>query len=125
MDSSAYTSVGGTNAGHLMTYLGVSDAATVIAASPAAVPLLWNGTDFSVTAVQEGRYTFWGYEHLMYRSSLGNGTTGGPAIKLTFATNLKNQILGTAQASLAPNVNLSTMNVQRTLEGSPVQSTYF
>jgi hypothetical protein len=125
LTSGAYTSVGGTNGGYFMAYMGVSDAASALGASPTPTALLWNGTDFSVAAVQEGRYTFWGYEHLLYRPTLGNGTTDGPAIKLTAATNLKNQILGTAQSSLTPNVKLDTMNVSRELEGAPIVSTYF
>ncbi|MEP6669134.1 MAG: hypothetical protein ABJF10_08280 [Chthoniobacter sp.] len=127
LDASAYDPNGfGYTAGYVMTYLGVSDAASAIGGSPAGVPLLWNGVDFSVTAVQEGQYTFWGFEHILWRSNLGDGTTdGGPAVKLTFGNNLKTGILNTAQASLQPNVKLSTMNVTRLKEGAQITAKYF
>jgi hypothetical protein len=110
---------GTATAGFYVTYLGAADAATVLAsATKPAVALRWHGIDFSTTAVQEGQYTFWGYEHLMYR----NGTAGA---KLTFATNLKNQILGTSAATLAPNVKFSDMKVSRAADGGLVVADYF
>jgi hypothetical protein len=109
----------GTTAAYYVAYMGTSDAANVLgAATLPAVSLKWNGVDFSTTAVQEGQYTFWGYQHLMYRS----GTTG---TKLTFATNLKNQILGTAAATLSPNVKLSDMKVSRSVDGGVIGAEYF
>ena len=32
--------------------------------------LKWNGASYGAGNIQEGAYTFWGYEHLLYRSSL-------------------------------------------------------
>jgi hypothetical protein len=110
---------GTATAGFYVTYLGASDANTVLtAATKPAVALKWHGVDFSTTAIQEGQYTFWGYEHLMFR----NGTAG---VKLTFATNLKNQILGTSAATLAPNVKFSDMKVSRAADGGLVVADYF
>jgi hypothetical protein len=104
--------------GFLLTYLGVGDFNNVSAGG--AVQLLYNGVPFSQGAIEEGRYTFWGYEHLDYKSNLGNGSTGGPAVKLTFATNLKNNIAGSTSATLNPNVSLSDMQVQRFADGGTV-----
>ena len=98
--------------GFLMTYLGVSDYNNV---SATAVKMRYSGNDFSQTAVEQGQYTFWGYEHLDYKSTISG-------IKLTFATNLKNHILGETSATLNPNVAISDMQVQRFADGGPVSS---
>jgi hypothetical protein len=105
--------------GFLVTYLGVSDFNAV---SANAVQLLYAGNAFSQAAVEEGKYTFWGYEHLDYKSNLGNGTTGGPAVKLTFATNLTSHIQGETTATLSPNVTLTDMQVQRFSDGGTISS---
>jgi len=116
----------GYTGGFFVTYMGTSDATNVLgAAIKPAVSLKYNGVDFSTDAVKNGHYTFWGYQHLMHRSSLGNGTTGGPAVKGTFATNLKNTILATSGATLSPNVKLSEMKVSRSSDGGQVGATYF
>ncbi len=103
--------------GYLMTYLGVGDYNNV---SANAVKLKYAGFDFSQQAVEEGQYTFWGYEHLDWKSDLGNGTTGGPAVKLTCANNLKTQITNSTSAVLNPNVSLGDMQVQRFSDGGTV-----
>jgi len=109
----------GNTAGYYVTYMGTSDASTVLAASvKPAVPLRYNGVDFSTTAVQEGQYTFWGYQHLMYRAGLSGA-------KLTFATSLRTTIVNTSAATLAPNVKLSDMQVSRTSDGGQVAADYF
>jgi hypothetical protein len=97
--------------GFLMTYLGVSDYNNV---SATAVKMRYAGNDFSQLAVEQGQYTFWGYEHLDYK------VLGG--VKLTFATNLANHILGETSATLNPNVAISDMAVQRFADGGPVSS---
>ena len=48
--------------GYLVTYLGVSDFNAV--SGSGAVPLKYSGVAESQTAIEEGSYTFWGYEHL-------------------------------------------------------------
>jgi hypothetical protein len=104
--------------GYLLTYLGIGDFNNV--SGSGAVGLLYNGVPEGTTTIAEGRYTFWGYEHIDWKSNLGNGTTGGPAIKLTFANNLKNNIAGTPTANLGGNVSLSDMQVQRFADGGTV-----
>ena len=95
-----------------MTYLGVSDYNAV---SANAVQMLYNGSAFSQLAVEEGKYTFWGYEHLDYKSTLAG-------VKLSFATNLKNTILASTSTVLNPNVALGDMLVQRFSDGGTVSS---
>ena len=47
-------------------YAGTNDAASVNSGNNS---LKYNGAAYSATAVQEGQYTFWGYEHLLYKST--------------------------------------------------------
>ena len=107
----------------IVTYLGTSDFNSV--SGSGAVALGWNGVPVSQTAIMNGAYTFWGTERLMYRPTLGNGTTGGPAVKLTFATNLKNNILAATSATLSPNVKLSDMLVDRAGDGGDISNPNF
>src|SRR5450432_139296 len=87
-----------------VTYLGLSDAATAIA--DGAHALNYNGIPYSITAVQEGQYTFWGYEHLYYRDST-------PATVKTVADKLALQIFNTD----APAPHYSAMRVSRKTDG--------
>ena len=101
------------NAGYLVTYLGVSDFNAV--SGSGAVALNYNGVAESQTTIEQGSYTFWGYEHLYYKSSL----TG---IALTFAQSLTSQIKGSTSATLSPNVSVNDMQVQRSSDGGPISS---
>ncbi len=104
--------------GFLLTYLGVSDANTAIgAATNPAVELSYNGVLFSALAVEQGQYTFWGYEHVMYGALAG--------IKSTFATNLVNGIKGETSAQLTPNIALTDMTVNRASDGAVVSPISF
>lgn len=96
--------------GLLMSYLGVSDAAT--AAGLGAVRLTYNGIPYSVSAVQEGQYPFWGYEHLLYLPSL-------PAAKKTVASQLATRILSTDAA--VAGILMGSMNVSRPGSGGVIQ----
>ena len=59
-------------------YLGVNDAASV---NGGHNNLQWNGVSFTPAAVQKGQYNFWGYEHLLYRTSFaGAGKTVADAL---------------------------------------------
>ena len=92
----------------LIGYFGTSDAASVNGGNN---NLTYNGVAYSATAVQEGQYTFWSYEHLMYRPSLA-GT------QKTVADQLAQQIL-TADATVA-GILIPTMHVSRSVEGGVV-----
>lgn len=109
-------------AGYLLTYLGVSDANTVLpggsgAGAAPAVELSFNGVQFSTNAVQQGNYAFWGFEHVDYRST----QTG---IQKTFGDNLANQLLSLSTATLSPNISLSDMAVSRGGDGTPIFPNY-
>jgi len=93
--------------GWFVAYLGISDAAGV----NLGAPMTYNGVAYSPTAVQEGQYTAWSYEHLMYRSSF-SGTAK------TVADQLGTQIHDVD--ATASGVLLSTMQVGRSVEGGVV-----
>jgi hypothetical protein len=101
------------NGGYLVTYLGVGDFNNV--SGSGAVQLLYTGNAFSQASIEEGKYTFWGYEHLDYKSTLSG-------VKLSFATNLRNHIQAETSATLSPNVALGDMQVSRTGDGGIVSS---
>jgi hypothetical protein len=94
-----------------LTYLGLGDATTAIANGAHA--LAFNGVPYSQTAVQEGQYTFWGYEHVYYRDS----TTA--AIR-TVADKLALQIFNTD----APLPHYNDMRVSRIIDGGVVTQLY-
>ena len=99
--------------GFLVTYLGVSDFNAV--SGNGAVVLAYNGIPESQAEIIRGAYTFWGYEHLDYKSSLAG-------IKLTFANSLASQITNSTSATLSPNVSVNDMKVQRSTDGSTISS---
>ena len=92
----------------LIGYLGTPDAANVNGGNN---NLTWNGVPYSVAAVQEGKYTFWGYEHLDYRSTLAGN-------QKTVADQIANQIKTADGAVNGPLV--ASMNVTKTTEGAVV-----
>lgn len=98
--------------GYYVTYLGLADATTATAATGTgagpAKELTYNGVPYSLTAVQEGQYTFWGYEHLMYKTTLAG-------VKKTVADTLANQIINVDSPIL-----LSSMRVSRQTDGGLV-----
>jgi hypothetical protein len=119
-----------------VTYLGISDFLKVYtgtigeltgsyAGGFPATPLAWNGVPFSQAGIKNGSYTFWSTELTTRRADLGNGTTGGPAVKLTFYTNMSNAIKALATSALSGNIKLSEMQVQRNGDGGPITSLNF
>ncbi len=117
----------GAGTGYLITYLGVSDSNGVISGQVApngnAVGLTWNGVAFSQTAVEQGQYTFWGYEHLGYVGNLdGNNTSGG---KLFFANQVAAGLLAESDATISPNVKYGNMAVSRASDGGNVSPNGF
>jgi hypothetical protein len=93
-----------------VSYLSTSDAATLVGNSGAT--LTYNGVAFSLAAVEEGQYTFWSYEHLVYKS----GLTGVP---LTFGENLVTQLTTVDAVPL-----LTDMHVTRAVDGGVVTADY-
>ncbi len=96
--------------GYAVTYSSTGDANTAIAGG--AKELTWNGVTYSTTALYEGQYTFWGYEHLMYRPSI-------PAAKKSVADALANRIKTTDAT-----IKLSDMKVTRAGDGGLVTQDY-
>lgn len=96
--------------GYYVSYLGLSDATNAIAGG--AVELKYNGVSYSLTNIQEGLYTFWGYEHLMYKSTLAT-------VKKTVANTLATQIKNVDSPIL-----LSTMKVIRLTDGGAVTQNF-
>lgn len=106
--------------GFYVTYLGLPDAFT--AENGNAVDINYNGTAYSPTAVEEGQYTFWGYEHLDYRSGYsGNGKT---VADLLAAKILNVDAAVIPSGSVAPGILLGSMRVQRFTDGGPISNSY-
>ena len=98
-----------TAGGYYVTYLGLNDAASAITGG--AHELSWNGVTYSALAVQEGQYTFWSYEHLIYKTSY----TGTPK---TFADTVATNIINTD--AIISGLALSSMHAQRANDGGLV-----
>jgi hypothetical protein len=98
----------------VITAINVTSGGTGYTSAPtiairAGAALKWNGFDYSPTAVREGQYTFWSYEHLNYRTGYANS-----AIADQLALQIHNVDAATA------GILLSTMNVGRPVEGGDV-----
>lgn len=118
------------NNGCFVSYLGGSDWGTALAAhnppstlgAGPARELTWNGTPYSFDNVANGKYTFWGYEYIMYHNDLA-----GDALLLaqTLTTNLST-LPATAAGSKASAVvlNLSDMRVLRNTDAGIISPGY-
>jgi hypothetical protein len=93
-----------------ISYLGLNDAATAIGTGH-AYALSFNSTAYSTTAVETGTYTFWGYEHFLYLSSL-SGT------QLTVAQLVETAVLDTT-ASVS-GILIADMQVHRNKDGGAI-----
>jgi len=104
----------------VVSYAGVGDADTN-ALPNGAVELSYNGVTLgntggnynNATVLTEGKYSFWGYEHVYYRSA-----TGGTAVG-TVADTIANQLKTTDAQVL-----LGSMKVERATDGSVVFPSY-
>jgi hypothetical protein len=92
----------------IVSYLGSSDWTNALNAG--AVELTWNGVPYSESAVQEGRYTFWGYLHQNRMVLTGNS--------LAFYNALKTSIQGNPGSVLVKDD--AAMKVARDGDGAPV-----
>lgn len=102
------------NASGVVTAINITNGGSGYTSGPtvtlrSGATLLWNGYAYSATAVREGQYTFWSYEHLNYRSGYASS-----AIADQLATQIKN-----TDATVS-GLLLSTMNVGRPVEGGDV-----
>lgn len=121
-NNSPYTAANVTRIAYLGT--GDADGNLLNAGSPApGIELSYNGVSLGVfadyntaTAILEGRYTFWGFEHELF-----NNATIPAAVK-TVANKLATQIHDTDATGNA--VKLSNMKVTRTTDGATVRNNY-
>ena len=92
----------GTTAAYYVTYLGIGDASKVEGtANGGAVELCYKGIPYSTTAIQDGTYTFWSYEHVMDRGDLAS-----PALDVETA------VVSTIQGYNSTNANISGSGLQ-------------
>jgi hypothetical protein len=96
------------NKGWIVGYLGVSDANN----TTNGATMTWNGVPYSPAAVENGQYTDWSYEHLLYN----NNET---ANQVTILNALVSQIQSSDPTPFG-GIALSSMTVGRTAEGQPV-----
>ncbi len=93
-----------------VSYMGINDVGTLVGLGGGR--LTWNGFSYSLTAVQQGQYSFWSYLHVAHKSSL----SGTP---LAFTNGLINQLLTVDGSPL-----LSSMNVVRGTDGGVITADY-
>jgi len=114
---------GYTSNNYLIGYAGTSDAngKTNSNSAVSLIKMNWNGVANSTTAIAQGQYTFWGYEHLYIGASANADTT-------TVCDGVATIILATpttgGTVSLTPNVNLTNMVVGRNIDGGIVYPNY-
>lgn len=105
------SSVSGSNA-QVIAYLGLTDAASGNAAGH--VDLNYNGVAYSAANVQNGFYTFWGYEHLLY----GSLATADDTVRTAIETNISAALTflgnGTAGTVNSPGLGLDSMTIGST-----------
>lgn len=98
--------------GYSVTYVSTGDASTAIGLG--AKELAYNGVTLgsNTDLVRNGQYTFWAYEHLMYKTTLD--------------TNLKNvaNIIANRIINNDATVLLSSMRVERATDGAKVTTKY-
>jgi hypothetical protein len=103
----------------IASYLGLTDAASGNAAGH--VDLSYNGVPYSSTGVQNGSYTFWGYEHLMYVGTLSGANN---AVRAGIEANINAALTtigsGTQGTNNSPGLGLGTMSVSRSTDGGLV-----
>jgi hypothetical protein len=96
-----------------VSYMGPTDATTLVNGGvDGGGTLTYNGVAYSPAAMQQGQYTFWSYQHLMYKSTL-SGTS------LTFAEGLRDRLI-----DFDGNPLLSSMSVVRSGDGGVVTADY-
>ena len=106
--TSAAVSVNGGAAAqaYFVAYVGETDANTAIAAG--ATELTWNGVPFSLDNIKNGKYTFWSYQHVTYKSDIA---AGKKAIADALAVRIRD---------FDSPILVSDMNVTRTADGGTV-----
>jgi hypothetical protein len=111
-ETSAYTN-------WLIAYVGLNDGVTALGNTNNFVlefnsgSLTYSDGTWDVSGVEDGSYTFWGYEHLDYLSSLSGD-------QLTVAQDIGSEIL--SATAIVSGVEISSMTVHREYDGGPIES---
>jgi hypothetical protein len=108
--------------GFYVAYLGLSDAYTAEAGG--GTDLAYNGVTYSTNAVQEGHYTFWGYEHLDYRTGY---TAPGKTVANLIANKIYYQdadVIPSTGNPVAAGIRTIYMNVERSTDGGTIYNNY-
>jgi hypothetical protein len=111
-ETSAYTN-------WFIAYVGLNDGVTALGNTKNFVlefnsgSLTYSDGTWDVSGVEDGSYTFWGYEHLDYLSSLSGD-------QLTVAQDIASEILSTV--ATVSGVEISSMTVHREYDGGPIES---
>jgi hypothetical protein len=113
---SATTESSFANPTYFVSYLGYSDSVTAEGTSTPATELTYDGVAFSPAAIENGSYTYWGYEHLDYLSTINNGTS----IVAKFVTALKNDLNAGDDKISADGINALSMIASRSTDGGTV-----
>ncbi|MDD5348927.1 MAG: hypothetical protein PHQ12_01830 [Chthoniobacteraceae bacterium] len=110
LNATSNTAVSDGNVPVVVAYLGLADGRKVTSGKQ----LNYNGVPFSTSAVKNGQYTFWTYEHLFTRSGYyaGNAKTVLDKVITAFQ---QPAVLGIADA-----INEADMAVERTTDGALV-----
>ncbi len=101
---------------YFITYLDIADSLEAEGNGAHAEQLTYNGITYSTTAVQEGLYTFWGYENVFPSVALNNAITGTPTDQSNFLVGVQN--------AFEPAILPTALNVNRTVDGGPVFRNY-
>ncbi len=104
--------VGGKTPCYVLGYIGLSDGATAL--TNGAVECQYNGVTYSATAVYEGRYSLWGYLHMMHRD---DAPAGAVLLAAGLATNL-DDFPGSS------GLKKSLMQVERLADGGNITPLY-
>lgn len=87
----------------LIGYAGYADATNGIHAITSAAKglmLTWEGVGYTDQAIEQGQYTFWSYEHMYYKSTLGTTNAAAKTIADGIAGKLVNETVGFIPLSL-------------------------
>jgi len=104
------------SAAYYLTYLGLGDAATATNGTNLGVELAYKGVNYSPTALREGTYTFWGYEHIMDRGDI-DGTSAGD-LRDAMISSITNPATDISSVGFHDDTN---MHVKRTQDGGRLQ----
>jgi hypothetical protein len=129
-DSLRYTTSAIT--GFYVAGLGILDANRALTGAGSSTPvgtgnakeLTWNGVPYSFTNVVEGAYTFWGYQYLDVRSSLGATTVQKKTANAISDYLINLPATPLANQATADALSLADMHVIRTGDGGDVGNDY-